>query len=43
MLAWLKAKDPFPPVERALKEAVEWWNGEGPPDGPHHARQRTFT
>jgi HD-GYP domain-containing protein (c-di-GMP phosphodiesterase class II) len=20
-------------VERALKEAVEWWNGEGPPDG----------
>jgi HD-GYP domain-containing protein (c-di-GMP phosphodiesterase class II) len=22
-----------PGVERALKEAVEWWNGEGPPDG----------
>jgi len=20
-------------VERALKEAVEWWNGQGPPDG----------
>ena len=20
-------------VERALKECVEWWNGEGPPDG----------
>jgi len=20
-------------VERALREAVEWWNGEGPPDG----------
>ena len=20
-------------VERALKEAVEWWNGEGPPEG----------
>lgn len=22
-----------PGVERSLKEAVEWWNGEGPPDG----------
>ena len=22
-----------PGVERALKEAVEWWNGQGPPDG----------
>jgi HD-GYP domain-containing protein (c-di-GMP phosphodiesterase class II) len=22
-----------PGVERALKESVEWWNGQGPPDG----------
>ena len=22
-----------PGVERALREAVEWWNGQGPPDG----------
>lgn len=22
-----------PGVERALRECVEWWNGEGPPDG----------